>query len=75
MNIFPAIDLVRGCAVRLFKGDYDQMTVYSEHPEEIAVDFEKSGAKQSLGFELVLRKFLIIRKRIISSLDKILLGK
>ena len=45
MNIFPAIDLVNGCAVRLFKGDYDQMTVYSEHPEEIAIDFEKSGAE------------------------------
>ena len=45
MNIFPAIDLVKGCAVRLFKGDYDQMTIYSEHPEEIAKDFEKSGAK------------------------------
>jgi len=45
MNIFPAIDLVKGCAVRLFKGDYAQMTVYSEHPEEIAADFEKNGAK------------------------------
>lgn len=45
MNIFPAIDLVKGCAVRLFKGDYDQMTVYSEHPEEIAADFESCGAK------------------------------
>lgn len=45
MNIFPAIDLVNGCAVRLFKGDYDQMTVYSEYPEEIAIDFEKSGAE------------------------------
>ena len=45
MNIFPAIDLVNGCAVRLFKGDYAQMTVYSEHPEEIALDFEKSGAR------------------------------
>lgn len=45
MNIFPAIDIVKGCAVRLFKGDYAQMTVYSEHPEEIAVDFEKCGAK------------------------------
>lgn len=45
MNIFPAIDLVKGCAVRLFKGDYDQMTVYSEHPESIAIDFENCGAK------------------------------
>ena len=32
MNIFPAIDLVKGKAVRLFKGDYDQMTVYSDNP-------------------------------------------
>ncbi len=45
MNIFPAIDLYEGKAVRLFKGDYAQMTVYSEHPEEIALDFAKAGAK------------------------------
>ena len=36
MKIFPAIDLFDGKAVRLFKGDYDQMTVYSENPIEIA---------------------------------------
>lgn len=46
MLIFPAIDLYEGKAVRLLKGDYDKMTVYSEHPEEIAADFVKSGAKQ-----------------------------
>ena len=45
MNIFPAIDLVDGKAVRLFKGDYAQMTVYSEHPEDVARDFEAFGAK------------------------------
>ncbi len=45
MNIFPAIDIVKGCAVRLFKGDYDQMTVYSENPASVATDFEKSGAQ------------------------------
>lgn len=45
MNIFPAIDLYNGCAVRLFKGDYAQMTIYSENPIEIARDFENSGAK------------------------------
>ena len=45
MNIFPAIDIMGGCAVRLFKGDYDQMTVYSTNPAEIANDFEKAGAK------------------------------
>ena len=45
MNIFPAIDLFDGKAVRLFKGDYAQMTVYSENPIEIARDFEAKGAK------------------------------
>ena len=44
MNIFPAIDLYGGKAVRLFKGDYEQMTVYSDNPVEIALDFERSGA-------------------------------
>lgn len=44
MILFPAIDLYEGKAVRLFKGDYAQMTVYSEHPEEIAQDFKACGA-------------------------------
>ena len=44
MLIFPAIDLYEGKAVRLYKGDYDQMTVYSDHPEEIARDFAAKGA-------------------------------
>ena len=45
MKIFPAIDLYDGKAVRLYKGDYNQMTVYSENPIEIARDFENKGAK------------------------------
>lgn len=45
MNIFPAIDLVGGKAVRLFKGDYAQMTVYNENPLEVARAFEAAGAK------------------------------
>ena len=44
MLIFPAIDLYEGKAVRLYKGDYKQMTVYSENPIEIAIEFEKAGA-------------------------------
>ena len=44
MILFPAIDIVGGKAVRLYKGDYDQMTVYSDHPEQIALDFKNSGA-------------------------------
>ncbi len=44
MILFPAIDLYGGKAVRLYKGDYAQMTVYSEHPEEVARDFVVCGA-------------------------------
>ncbi len=45
MKLFPAIDLYGGKAVRLYKGDYNNMTVYSENPIEIARDFENKGAK------------------------------
>ena len=45
MKLFPAIDLYEGKAVRLFKGEYQQMTVYSENPVEIALDFYSKGAK------------------------------
>ena len=44
MIIFPAIDLYDKKAVRLYKGDYAQMTVYSENPIERARDFERAGA-------------------------------
>ncbi|MBR7160194.1 MAG: 1-(5-phosphoribosyl)-5-[Clostridia bacterium] len=45
MNIFPAIDLYEKKVVRLYKGDYSKMTVYSEDPLAVAKDFEKAGAK------------------------------
>lgn len=45
MKIFPAIDLYGKKAVRLYKGDYSQMTVYSENPLEVALDFQSKGAK------------------------------
>ena len=45
MLILPAIDLYEKKAVRLLKGDYAQMTVYSEHPEKIAADFKACGAE------------------------------
>ena len=44
MLIFPAIDLYEGEAVRLFKGDYAQKTVYSKEPVSVALDFKKKGA-------------------------------
>ena len=44
MVIYPAIDLFEGKAVRLFKGDYAQMTVYNENPVAVALDFKAQGA-------------------------------
>ena len=44
MIILPAIDLFEGRAVRLLRGDYARMTVYSDHPEEIGKDFAAKGA-------------------------------
>ena len=45
MHIFPAIDLLEGKAVRLVRGDYAQMTVYSENPPALAEAFERAGAE------------------------------
>ena len=45
MKIFPAIDLFGHKAVRLFKGDYAQMTVYNENPIEVAKAFKEAGAE------------------------------
>ena len=47
MNIFPAIDLFGGKAVRLFKGDYAQMTVYNDDPVSVADDFKASKKTNS----------------------------
>ena len=44
MYIYPAIDLVGGKAVRLYKGDYAQMTIYSNDPISVAKDFQAAGA-------------------------------
>lgn len=45
MELFPAIDLRDGQAVRLFQGDYDQMTVYSKSPVDVARQFKAKGAE------------------------------
>ena len=46
MKLFPAIDLFGGQAVRLLKGDYQQMTVYNADPGQVALDFQQCGAEQ-----------------------------
>jgi len=46
MLIYPAIDLYEGKAVRLYQGDYSQMTVYSTDPAQVALDFRAKGAAQ-----------------------------
>lgn len=44
MIIFPAVDLFGGQAVRLYKGDYQQMTVYEKDPQNAVRKFEEAGA-------------------------------
>ncbi|WP_132054248.1 1-(5-phosphoribosyl)-5-[(5-phosphoribosylamino)methylideneamino]imidazole-4-carboxamide isomerase [Pseudocnuella soli] len=43
MTIIPAIDIIDGKCVRLTQGDYNQKTVYNEHPLEVAKQFEDAG--------------------------------
>lgn len=43
MIIYPAIDLYNQKAIRLFKGDYNQMTIYNDNPASVAADFKDSG--------------------------------
>ena len=45
MDLFPAIDLREGRAVRLYQGDYDRMTVYNPDPAAQARAFEAAGAR------------------------------
>ncbi|MDR1217425.1 MAG: 1-(5-phosphoribosyl)-5-[(5-phosphoribosylamino)methylideneamino]imidazole-4-carboxamide isomerase [Oscillospiraceae bacterium] len=45
MLIFPAIDIYEGRAVRLTRGDYAQMTVYSDDPPAVAESFKAAGAR------------------------------
>lgn len=45
MIVIPAIDLKNGEAVRLYKGDYQQKTVYSTTPESLALQFQDMGAQ------------------------------
>lgn len=39
MKIIPAIDLIDGKCVRLVQGDYNQKTIYSDDPSEVAKKF------------------------------------
>lgn len=43
MKVIPAIDLLDGKVVRLQKGDYEKVTVYSEDPVAVARDFAEAG--------------------------------
>ena len=45
MRIYPAIDIKDGHCVRLLQGNYNDLTVYGENPEEVAVRWEQAGAE------------------------------
>ena len=45
MNIIPAIDILNGKCVRLYKGNYSDVTVYNENPIEQVKIFKNAGFK------------------------------
>ena len=46
MQIIPAIDIIAGNCVRLTQGDYAQEIRYSEHPLDVAKEFEQAGLQR-----------------------------
>ena len=73
MKIIPAIDLMDGKVVRLYKGDPNQKTVYSDNPVEIAKKWEVNGADMlhlvDLDATLGLGSNLSIIKKILSEIS------
>jgi phosphoribosylformimino-5-aminoimidazole carboxamide ribotide isomerase len=45
VNLYPAIDMLGGKAVRLVKGDFDAKKVYDEDPLSAASDWVQAGAR------------------------------
>ena len=58
MQLYPAIDMKNGKCVRLRQGAFKDITVYSEHPEEIAALWQEKGAP----FFVHFAEFLIFLK-------------
>ena len=73
MKIIPAIDIMNGQVVRLYKGDPKQKTIYSDNPIEIAKKWEKNGADMlhivDLDATLGLGSNLPIIKKIIENVS------
>ena len=46
IDIFPAVDILGGCCVRLAKGDYETVSVYDENPERAAERFLQAGIRR-----------------------------
>ena len=73
MKVIPAIDLMNGQVVRLYKGDPNQKTVYSDDPITIAKKWEESGADMihlvDLDATLSLGSNFELIKKIVSSVS------
>ena len=83
MRLFPAIDLFQGKAVRLFQGDYDQMTVYSDDPVRVAKHFQSLGANSlhlvdlegaKLGTTSGIRNMETVESYLSLGVDRVILG-
>ena len=73
MKVIPAIDLMNGQVVRLYKGDPNQKTVYSDNPIEVAKKWEANGADMlhlvDLDATLGIGSNLLIIKKILEQIS------
>ena len=74
MIIFPAIDILGGKCVRLFKGQFDQQTVFADDPLEMALKWQEAGAKYLHlvdldGAKSGMPSNLSVIERIVSNID------
>lgn len=80
MEIFPAIDLLGGEAVRLTQGDYGKMTVYNPDPLAQAADFAAAGARYLHAVDLdgaksgETKNFAVVRRLVEESGLKVEIG-
>ena len=44
MEVIPSIDIKSGYCVRLYQGDYNQETIYSDDPLKVALSYQSQGA-------------------------------
>lgn len=72
MIVFPAIDIIKGKCVRLAQGQYDKITIFSDDPVNMALQFQKAGAEYLHVVDLDGARGESNNREIISNIAKLL---